>query len=84
MLTKQDLQAIDNIIVKRTDEIVTKRVDEVVVKRINEMVPPLIQKELKPINKKIDLIISFFDREYTGLRKRVERIEDHLHLPAIA
>jgi len=42
MLTKTDLQAIDNLMVKRVDQIVTKR----------------IQEAIKPINKKLDLMIS--------------------------
>lgn len=47
----------------------------------------IIQEELKPvkeditkIRKDISMIVSFFDREYVELRRRVERIEQHLQL----
>jgi hypothetical protein len=71
MLTKQDLQAIDNLLAKRTDEIVTKHINP-------------IKKDIVKIQKDINLIVSFFDREHTNLRRRVSRIEDHLHLPALS
>ncbi|MEK7165779.1 MAG: hypothetical protein AAB874_03160 [Patescibacteria group bacterium] len=46
-----------------------------------------LKRELKPIKddiadirKKMNSIISFFDREYLAFRKRVEFIEKHLHI----
>lgn len=48
-----------------------------------------LAKELKPlkddiahIRKDTKAIVGFFDREYLELRKRVERIEQHLNLSA--
>lgn len=71
MLTKTDLQAIDNLIVKRVDEVVTKRIRE-------EHKP--IRKDISKMRKDIDVMLSLFDREYVNLRSRVERIEEHLSL----
>ena len=33
------------------------------------------------IRKDIKKIVNFFDQEYLGLRRRVERLEEHLNLP---
>ena len=67
-------------------------------KIIMEEVPPIVEtqarkimkEELKPIKQDIaeirgdiKAIVSFFDREYVALRRRVERIEDHLQLAPI-
>lgn len=43
-----------------------------------------IQKEFKEVNKKLDLAISFFDREYLQLRARVDRIEKFLKIPPLS
>ena len=42
----------------------------------------LIQAETKPIKKTLDLVVKLFDRDYVALRKRVEKIEDHLDIPS--
>ena len=57
-------------------------------KEIDNIVTKRIKQELKPVKSDIakmrkDVIISLFDREYVDLRKRVERIEEHLNLPPI-
>jgi hypothetical protein len=51
---------------------------------IDGIVTKRIRQELKPVNKKVDLLISFFDREIVSLKKRVGRIEGHIHLPTTA
>jgi predicted nucleic acid-binding Zn-ribbon protein len=43
-----------------------------------------VKKDVTKIRKDTDLILSFVDREYLDLRKRVDRIETHLHLPTLA
>lgn len=43
-----------------------------------------LKKGFNKIDKKLDIIISTFDREYLGLNKRVTRVENHLNLPNIA
>ena len=40
-----------------------------------------LTKALRPIRKNIKSIISLFDKEYVILRKRVKKIEEHLHFP---
>jgi len=42
------------------------------------------KKELKSINKKLDLILDYFDGEILNHGKRLYRIEDHLNLPVIS
>lgn len=42
-----------------------------------------LKKDTAKIRKDIDVMLSFFDREYIDLRKRVERIEKHLGLPPL-
>ena len=37
-----------------------------------------IKKDISQIRKDQKIIINFFDHEYLELRKRVERIEEHL------
>jgi len=39
-----------------------------------------IKKDIREIRSDIKAIISFFDREFINLLKRVERIEEHLGL----
>lgn len=71
MLTKNDLTEIDKIVTQRIKtELKT------------ELKP--IKSDIAKMRKDIDVIISLFDREYLDLRKRVERIEDHLNLPPLA
>lgn len=51
----------------------------------------LLTRQLKPIKtdvsktrKDVDVMLSMFDREYVELRRRVDRIEEHLNLEPIA
>ena len=81
MLTKNDLQQLKTILRDEVRPIVKEEVYTV----INETVRPMIKEELKPIKdditqirKDMKQIVSFFDREYLELRKRVEHIEQHL------
>ncbi len=88
MLTKNDL--------KEIDKVVTKRIRKEVPAMIRKEVPVMIRKEVAPlkqdinsvksdvaqIRKDMKVIITFFDREYLELRKRVDRIEEHLGLTA--
>lgn len=84
MLTKTDLQAIDKLFTKRLDDAIVHQIDPLITKRTDEIVTKRISQALKPVNRKLDLVISFFDREIVTLRKRVDRIEDHLHIPPLA
>lgn len=42
-----------------------------------------MKKDMSKIQNSINVLISYFDREEVLLRKRVDRIEDHLHLPPL-
>ena len=74
MLNKTDLQHIQKI-VKTEVQQETRRI-------VKEELNP-VKKDVTQIRKGIKAIIAFFDHEYLELRKRVERIEDHLNLPPI-
>ncbi len=49
-----------------------------------EVTRDVVKQALKPIKKDIKTIISFFDHETIRLKKRVDRIEEHLHLPPLS
>lgn len=72
MLTKIDLKQIDSLISKRLQNVATKD-------SLKEELKP-IKSDVAKIRKDIDVIIALFDREYINLRKRVEKIEEHLGL----
>ncbi len=42
-----------------------------------------IKKDVKHIKNKLDETIKFFDGEVTHLRRRTDRIENHLDLPKL-
>jgi hypothetical protein len=77
MLTKKDLSQIENVVEKRTRKIIQEELtpikDEI----------KTIKKDTREIRSDIKAIVSFFDREYIDLLKRVERIEEHLGLPPL-
>ncbi|KKQ51792.1 hypothetical protein A2865_03250 [Candidatus Woesebacteria bacterium RIFCSPHIGHO2_01_FULL_39_17] len=75
MLSKSDFQQIQDIV--RTE------VHQETRKIIKEELAP-IKKDITQIRKDIKTIVNFFDREYLELRKRVERIEEHLGLESIS
>jgi len=87
MLTKGDLQEIDKVLTKRIKtELKPVRIE---MQDGLKTVRAEMQAELKPIKsdigqirRDIKTIVNFFDCEYLDLRKRVERIEEHLHLSA--
>ena len=43
-----------------------------------------LKNDVSKIRKDVDVMLSMFDREYIDLRKRVERIEEHLRLPPLS
>ncbi|OGG06305.1 hypothetical protein A3D05_01345 [Candidatus Gottesmanbacteria bacterium RIFCSPHIGHO2_02_FULL_40_24] len=70
MLNKTDLQQIQKIVRQETRKIVKEELISV-------------KKDIVQIRKNMNEIIGFFDTEYMDLRKRVERVEEHLNLPPI-
>lgn len=56
-----------------------QEIDKVLTKRMKAELKP-VKDDVSHMRKDIKTIVNFFDREYLDLRKRVERIEEHLHL----
>lgn len=75
-LTKKDLSAIGTII----DEKFDKRFDEKFTPAKNEL-KTFIKQQIAPLNKKLDLVITYFDRVTTKHDIRIKRVEHELHLP---
>lgn len=75
MLTKGDLEQIDMLLQKRLGS----TIDEKFVPMEKRM--GTIEKLLKSQGKKLDLIISFFDRHVSRLAKKVARLEEHAGFP---
>ncbi|MFC1627307.1 hypothetical protein ACFL18_01975 [Patescibacteria group bacterium] len=68
---------------------IQKQVPPIVNKAIQKQVPPIVNKATKPLatrlnklDKKVDSIIDFFDREYIETNKRLDNIENHIGFPA--
>ena len=51
--------------------------------RLNKQLKKTKQEILRAVRKSQNEIIAFFSDNYSELRKRVERIEDFLHLPPL-
>lgn len=78
MLTQQDLDAIGNLIDKKLDEKLDKKFKEEL-KPINSKLTNL-HKEMIQFRKDLNMVVKFFDNDITGVRRRVDRLEDYLHL----
>lgn len=85
MLTQLDLENIGNLIDEKDEKLEQKLEEKFDKKFKNELTP--IKKDIKSINSKLNKIqndltatIDFFDKDHSKLHKRVDRIEDHLHL----
>lgn len=72
-MTKKELTQIRQII---------REENEPIKKGINFIKLDIVEmkKDIKRLDKNQSITISFFDRDYTGLRKRVDSIEDNLGL----
>lgn len=64
MLTKNDLQQIQEVVNSE-------------IKPVKKDIKTL-KSDVSEIRKDVKAIISYFDRDYVNLRKRIERIEEHL------
>ena len=71
MLTKSDLSQIQKIVNTESKKVITQ-----------ELKP--IKEDITHIRKDTKIIVNYFDREYLQLRKRVERLENHLHLSPLS
>lgn len=65
-LTKSDLNQIGNVIEDKLKPVKKDLTD--------------VGKRVRKIEKTVDLVIDTFDRDIIGLRKRTDRIEQHLRI----
>lgn len=72
MLTQNDLQAIGKIVEEKLSPLETK-----LTKKINAQ-GKKTDRGFKSVDKKLDVIINYFDHENIDVRKRLNRIELHL------
>ena len=85
MLTKTDLSQIRSIVQKETRAIVQTETRAIVQKETKEIIKKElapIKKDIKVIKDDINMVIDIFDKNYLGLRARVDRIDDHLGFTA--
>lgn len=76
MLTSRDLNLIDNLITKRTEQVVERVINrrvKIIVKKENESLE-------NKIIRKMNLLISYFENDFTNLKNRVNIIEKHVGL----
>jgi Skp family chaperone for outer membrane proteins len=84
MLTKNDLQAIQQIVRTEVKEIIKTEVKEIIKTEVKQQIRAEIKPihgELKKLRKDLNAVITTFDGDIMETKKRVDRIEDHLHLP---
>ena len=71
MLTKTNLNQISKIVKSETLKIVRSE---------NQTLENKMNKRFDKLERKLDYVINFLDRDYLKLLHRVERIEEHLNL----
>jgi glycine cleavage system pyridoxal-binding protein P len=100
MLTPEDLEAIDQLIEKRTkalkkdlqEQIIdleevfkdkTANLEASVFQTRAELQEESrsIKRSLREIKDSLHTIIDFFDEQYLDLKQKVQKIEQHIHLP---
>ncbi len=82
MLTKSDVKIIGDLFDEKFDKKFDEKFDKKFESAFKKHTAP-IKEDISQIRKDQKAIIRFFDREYLNLRKRVERIETFLKLPAV-
>jgi biotin-(acetyl-CoA carboxylase) ligase len=87
MLTKEDLNAIGELIDTKLEIKLEEKLEQKLEKKLNEKLDTVLDKKLKPIHRKLNKLqrdltstIRFFDNEHTNLATRVRKIEDHLQM----
>ena len=81
MLTQDDVRAIGKIFESKLESLETKlnqKIDSLD-KRVNSL-DYKMNRGFKSVDKKLDVIINYFDHQDIDIRKRVNRIEIHLGL----
>lgn len=82
MLDKNDLLQIKNIVQIETGKIVQEETKKIVQEEGASLKRDVstLKSDVSMIRKDVKAIVSLFDRKYLELRKRVDRIEEHLGL----
>lgn len=81
MLDKKDLKEIDNKLAPLKEDIDTLKGDVKVLKEdvgVLKKDMKVLKKDMSETRNDVKTLIAYFDRDYVGLRKRVEAIEEHL------
>ena len=95
MLTKSDLSQIQKIVQTVTLQVVQSETRKIVLEEATKIIQSetrkIVQEEFKPVKQDIrkiksdiNLIVHTFDKDYVVLRRRVDRIEEHLQLAPMA
>ena len=89
MLTKTDLNQIQEIVQAETKKVVVSETRKIVREETRTLVTEvgarqIVREELQPVRKDLKMTINFFDHEYLALNKRVKRVEEHLQLPVLS
>ncbi|KKQ75934.1 MAG: hypothetical protein US96_C0001G0010 [Candidatus Woesebacteria bacterium GW2011_GWB1_38_5b] len=71
MLTPKDIKVLDTLLDKKLDQ----KLDE----KLDQKLKPIMNEQKKQ-GKKLDAFLRLYDGEHTHLRKRVDRIDNHLNL----
>ncbi len=88
MLTRDDLNQIRGIVREEVHDEVQNEVRGIIREEVRKIVKVEVSLQLKPVNRKLNRLqkdITFIVHDYSNaimhVRKRVERIEEHLDLP---
>jgi uncharacterized FlaG/YvyC family protein len=82
MLTRDDLEQIRGVVKEEVRETIREEVRGIVREEVTLQVKP-VNRKLNRIQKEITFVVHDYSNAISGLRKRVERIEDHLDLPQV-
>ena len=89
MLTRDDLEQIRGVFKNEMHVAIQEEVRGIVREEIQYEIGPIkknlavVTHKVNRLQKDITLIVHDYSNAISGLRKRVERIEDHLDLPQV-
>ena len=79
MLTKEDLNAIGELIEVKLEEKLEQKLEQKLNEKLDIKLKP-IHRKLNKLQKDLTSTIRFFDNEHTNLATRVRKIEDNLQM----
>ncbi len=89
MLTKDDLQAIQQIVRTEVKAEIKAEVKKEIKEGLAVGLKPIqknilsLKKDVQKLRRDLNVTITSFDRDIIDTRRRVDRIEDHLQLPIL-